>query len=233
MKLSEFANIYKVSERHVRRLIKKYESDMVGHYEQRGNEGTFIDDVGAHILKSKLKEQFDMVVEQPSDRERQLEQTLTALSIRYADAMEQIANNASAVALLEVAKDNIEKLEARTSAAEERAARASERADQVEQQAKAAIQRKIEADLARKEAEADRKQAVETLEEIRREVQLKAEAVVEAEKRAREAEDVAESAKAEAEDLRALIEQLLSARGFKRRKLLKELKEIIYKLDGE
>lgn len=245
MKLSEFANVYKVSERHVRRLIKKYESDMVGHYEQRGNEGTFIDDVGVDILKSKLKAQFDVVKAEASEDEKRLNEQLilalakcTTLAEQLADAEKRAGQNAAAVALLEAAKDNIEKLETRTSDAEERAARATERADQAERQATAAIQRKLEAEIAREEAEADRKQAIETLEGMRREAQFRAEAAVEAEeqrieaeKRAQAAEDIAElnaqeaeRAKAEAEDLKAKLEEIAAARGFKRRKLLKELK---------
>lgn len=211
MRLAEFASSYKVSERHVRRLIQKYESDMVGHYEQRGNEGTFIDDVGVEFLKGKLRTQVDVVIEQPSDRERQLEQTLMALSLRYADAMEQLAKNAGAVALLEAAKEKELALEARVGQAEERAL----------------------------EAEADRLQMSGALEEMRREAQFRAEAAheaeeqrIEAERRAQTLEDVVEinaqeaaRAKAEAEDLRAKLEAIAAARGFKRRKLLRELKK--------
>lgn len=204
MKLAEFANNYKVSERHVRRLIKKYEADMVGHYEQRGNEGTFLDDVGVEFLKSKLRTQVDVVIEKPSERERQLEQTLTALSLRYADAMEQLAKNAGAAALLEAAKEKELALEARTSDAEERAARAAERADQAERQATAATQGKLAAELALEEAE----ERVQTAENV-------------AELNAQEAA----RAKAEAEELKLKLEQIAAARGFKRRKLLKELKK--------
>ena len=210
MKLSEFANVYKVSERHVRRLIKKYESDMVGHYVQKGNEGTFIDDVGVDILKSKLKAQFDIVEAEASEDEKRLNEQLilalakcTTLAEQLADAEKRAGQNAAATALLEAAKDNIEKLETRTSDAEERAARATERADQAERKATAAIQGKLEVELALEE-EKERAQAAEDI----------------AEMNAQEAE----RAKAEAEDLRAKLEQIAAARGFKRRKLLKELK---------
>lgn len=147
MKIGEFASVYKVSERHVRRLIKKYESELVGHCVQQGNKGTFLDDAGVEILKGKLRTQFDIVSEgATSDRERQLESTITQLSLKYAEAMERIAENAGAVALLEAAKDNVEKLEVRVS-------EANERAEQAERQAAAAIQRKLETELALEEAE--------------------------------------------------------------------------------
>ena len=203
MKLSEFANIYKVSERHVRRLIKKYESDMVGHYEQRGNEGTFIDDVGVDMLKSKLKASFEVAAAGPSEEAKQLNEQLilalakcATLAEQLADAERRAGQNAAAGALLEAAKMNVAQLEAQASEAEDRAT-------QAEQQTTLAIQRKLEAELALEEAKV----------------------------RAQTAEDVAElnaqeaaRAKAEAEDLRALLEQIASSKGLKRRKLLKELK---------
>ena len=202
MKLSEFANVYKVSERHVRRLIKKYESDMVGHYEQRGNEGTFIDDVGVGILKSKLKAQFDVVDSEPSEDEKKLNEQLilalakcTTLAEQLADAERRAGQNAAAGALLEAAKANVAQLEAQASEAEERAA-------QAEQQTTLAIQRKLEAELALEEA----KERAQTAEDV-------------AELNAQEAA----RAKAEAEDLRALLEQISTSRGLKRRKLLKDL----------
>lgn len=203
MKLSEFANNYKVSERHVRRLIKKYESDMVGHYEQRGNEGTFIDDIGVDILKSKLRAQFDVVESEPSEDEKKLNEQLilalakcASLAEQLADAEKRAGQNAAAGALLEAAKMNVAQLEAQASEAEERAA-------QAERQTTLAIQRKLEAELALEEA----KERVQTAENV-------------AELNAQEAA----RAKAEAEDLRALLDQIATSRGLKRRKLLKELK---------
>lgn len=204
MKLSEFANVYKVSERHVRRLIKKYESDMVGHYEQKGNEGTFIDDAGVEILKSKLKTPFEVSVGGPSDRERQLENTITELSMRYAAACEKLVENAGAVALLEAAKEKELLLEARADQAEERALEAEKKAEEASRQAVAATQKKLETELALEEA----KERAEAAEDV-------------AELNAQEAE----RAKAESAELRAKLEQIAAARGFKRRKLLKELKK--------
>ena len=183
MKLAEFASTYKVSERHVRRLIQKYEPDMVGHYEKRGNDGTFIDNVGVEFLKSKLRTQVDVVVGGSSERERQLENAITELSMRYAAACEKLVENAGAVALLEAAKEKELALEARADRAEERA---------------------LETELALEEAK-ERAAAAEDVAELN----------------AQEAE----RAKAEAEDLRTKLEEIAAARGFKRRKLLKELRK--------
>ena len=121
MKLSEFALIFKVSERHARRLLQENESDLCGHYDRRGREGTFLDDVAVDFLKNKLQRSFDVAINQPSERERQLENQVTELSLRYAAAMEQMVKNAGAVALLEASKENVAKLELRASEAEERA----------------------------------------------------------------------------------------------------------------
>lgn len=200
MKLSEFARIYGVSERHARRLLAENEADMCGHYERRGKEGTFLDNIGVDILKSKLSKTHEMQVLSSSERERQLETNLTELSLRYAAAMEKIAESAGTAALLEAAKENGEKLEARAVAAEERAI----------------------------QAEADRLQAVETLEKVRLEAdeqRVEAEKRAQAAEDVAELNaQEAERAKAEAEDLRAKLEQIAAARGLKRRKLLKDLK---------
>ena len=212
MKISEFANVFKVSERHVRRLINKYESELVGHYVQRGNDGTYLDDEGVEILKSKLRAQFDVVPEAgPSERERQLESTITELSMRYAAAMEKLAESAGSVALLEAAKENVEKLEARVSDAEDRA----------------------------RTAEYERLQVVNVLEGMRREAKMRFDEAQEAEERAlkaekcaRAAEDVAElnaqeaeRAKAEAADLKAQLDAIAGAGRWKRKKLVKKLRK--------
>ena len=211
MKLSEFANVYKVSERHVRRLIKKYESDMVGHYVQKGNEGTFIDDVGVDILKSKLKAQFDIVEAEASEDEKRLNEQLilalakcTTLAEQLADAEKRAGQNAAAGALLEAAKMNVAQLEARAGQAEERARAAEQKAEESERLAVSAQQKKLDAELALEEA----KERAEAAEDV-------------AELNAQEAE----RAKSEAAELRAKLEQIAAARGLKRRKLLKDLKK--------
>ena len=131
----------------MRRLIKKYESDLVGHCVREGNEGTFIDDVGVEFLKSKLKAQFEVVENAPSEDEKKLnEQLLLALAKcatlaeQLADAERRAGQNAAAGAMLEAAKMNVAQLEARTDQAEERARAAEERARSAEDIAEAAGQ---------------------------------------------------------------------------------------------
>lgn len=121
MKLSEFASVYNISERHARRLLAENEADIIGHYDRRGREGTFLDDVAVEVLRNKLQKQYTVSMEPASERERQLESTVTELSMRYAAAMEKLVENAGAVALLEAAKENVVQLEARASEAEIRA----------------------------------------------------------------------------------------------------------------
>lgn len=203
MKLAEFSRIYKVSERHVRRLIQKHEADMVGHYEKHGNEGTFIDDVGVEILKSKLRATFEVSVENVSDRERKLESTIAELSMRYAAACEKLAESAGAVALLEAAKEKELALEARAETAE--AARL-EAAREVEDLRRMAEER----EAAMADAE-------------RRAVDAETVAEINAQEAAAAAQE-AERAKAVAADLQAQIDQIAASKGFKRRKLLKKLR---------
>lgn len=154
IKLSEFASVYGVSERHARRLIKKYESDMVGHWEQRGNEGTFIDDEGVEILKGKLQRTFDMVPAGPSDTEKQLNEQLilalakcASLGEQLADAERRAGQNAGAVALLEAAQMNVAQLEARVQTAEDIAEAAGQETERIKADHQAYV-KLVEADIA-------------------------------------------------------------------------------------
>lgn len=204
MKIAEFANKYRVSERHVRRLIQKYGSDMAGHFEKRGNEGTFLDDVGVEFLKSKLKASFEVVTGGPSERERQLENTITELSMRYAAACEKLVENAGAVALLEAAKEKEIALEARMERAEADRLQAAEALEQMRREAQMRVAQAEEAEEARAKAE-ERAEAAE----------LYAEA----------AGEKATQALAQADALREQMEKLATASWLERRKILKAIRK--------
>lgn len=203
MKLSEFARVYNISERHARRLFQENEADILGHYDRRGREGTFLDDVAVDVLKSKLQKQFDIVTPGGSERERALEDQLKKLLVEYAetsralaDAERRAGEGAGAVALLAAAKDMQAELKSRAEQAEEHARLA---------------------DQNRREAEEECHQMELTLEGMRREAQYRAD-------EARELDDQRARAEAKAAELQALLDQIAGSRGLKRRKLLKELK---------
>lgn len=55
IKLQDFASQCGVTDRQIHRLLKKYESELVGHYERRGVNGTWFDEEACSIIKSKMR----------------------------------------------------------------------------------------------------------------------------------------------------------------------------------
>lgn len=56
IKLQDFATKYGVTDRQVQRLLKKHEEEMSGHFERQGTNGTWIDETGEKILRSKMRQ---------------------------------------------------------------------------------------------------------------------------------------------------------------------------------
>lgn len=134
MKLTEFAGLFAVSERHARRLFSEYQADIDGHYYRDGRKGTELDDYAVEYLKSKLKKQFEIVTPGSSDKERELEDQLKKLLVEYAETSKKLADaerrageGAGAVALLAAAKEQQNDLKERVAQAEARAEQAEEK----------------------------------------------------------------------------------------------------------
>ena len=98
MKLTEFAGLFAVSERHARRLFSEYQADIDGHYYRDGRKGTELDDYAVEYLKSKLKKQFEIVTPGSSDKERELEDQLKKLLVEYAETSKKLADAEAALA---------------------------------------------------------------------------------------------------------------------------------------
>lgn len=197
MKLTEFAGLFAVSERHARRLFSEYQADIDGHYHRDGRKGTELDDYAVEYLKSKLKKQFEIVTPGSSDKERELEDQLKKLLVEYAETSKKLADaerrageGAGAILLLEAAKEQQADLK-------DRVAQAEARADQAEQ---------------------ERHQMEVTLEGIRREAQYRAD-------EAQDLDDQRARAEAKVADLQAKLDQLAVAGWRERRKILKDLKK--------
>ena len=56
IKLQDFALKYGVTDRQVQRLLKKHEDEMMGHFERKGANCTWIDETGERILRSKMRQ---------------------------------------------------------------------------------------------------------------------------------------------------------------------------------
>lgn len=55
IKLQDFANQQGVTDRQIQRLIKKYQSELQGHFERKGANGTWLDEKACEILRGKMK----------------------------------------------------------------------------------------------------------------------------------------------------------------------------------
>ncbi len=55
IKLSDFARQQGVTDRQVQRLINKYATELEGHFERRGQNGTWLSDSACELLRSKMK----------------------------------------------------------------------------------------------------------------------------------------------------------------------------------
>lgn len=118
MKLSEFARVSGISDRHARRLLADNMEGLAGHYEKRGNKGTWIDREAADYLRQLLRNPMEIHPAAPTvsieDLQAQVNDLLkqnAALAARWADAERRAGESVAAVALLEAANIRTKELE--------------------------------------------------------------------------------------------------------------------------
>ena len=159
VKISEFAKQYGISDRHARRLVAENESDLCGHFEKRGNGGTWIDEVAAEILRGKLRnpqEYVQLTIDEAD--QAALQQRIIDLQAQLLEAYKAVANERDMRAglLLELGKQQL--LAAQTDAEKERADRAEEKMLQAQEAARTA---EDIAQIAAQEAEQAKAEAAE------------------------------------------------------------------------
>lgn len=134
LKLQDFASQCGVTDRQIQRLLKKYESEVVGHFERRGVNGTWLDDEACTVLRSKMKikeivvadkrikeledkiERKDVIIERLQQREQEKDLLIEELK------KEQLR--------LEDKEQEIEKLKAENQEKDDLAAQYKEQADE-------------------------------------------------------------------------------------------------------
>lgn len=186
IKITDFAKQQGVTPRGARKLLQTYEKELDGHFERRGQNGTWIDDTAQEFLRSKMIQNPVTIYDEkalPFYEELKKEQAENReLREKLTKAFEQLAK----------AKD--EQLQTQLQLAEKVAEQKFLEAgkEQAEKQAIALRQRNVEIEVALTKAEEDNK----TLSDI-------------AEMNVQEAAE----AKKEAEDLRCELDRLKN-RGF-------------------
>ena len=69
VKLQDFAKQQGVTDRQIQRLLKKYEEELDGLFERRGQNGTWLSDDACNILRGKMKTNPIVVLENENQEE--------------------------------------------------------------------------------------------------------------------------------------------------------------------
>lgn len=207
-KLQDFAREMGVTDRMIQKHLRKYATELEGHYERKGPNGTWLDDEAQDIIRSKMRqapvaifEEDPRVNRQQKEIEDLREQLKKKDTVLYGliDKNEALKSQLEDLKLLSDGKAEAEKkaadLELALTSAEKKAAESEDLAASI-RKAKIEVEKDLEA--VKKEAE--------TAKDI-----------------AEANEQEAARAKSEAEALRAQLELIATSKGLKRRRLLKEL----------
>ena len=191
IKISDFARAQGVTPRAVQKLFKKYKTDLEGHFEEKGQNGTWLDEQAQEFLRSKMKQNPITIYDEkalPFYEELKREQAENReLREKLSEVLEKLSEAKDYQLHLQGELMEQRLLAAKATEAEQRASEAEQKAAESEKQAISARQKEIEAELALTAIEEENK----TLSDV-------------AEMNAQEAE----RAKAEAEALQAEIERL-------------------------
>lgn len=107
VRLRDFAEQYRVSQRTVQICIKENYGELGEHIDRRGKQGTWLDEFAVQFLLERIKLPSKDEVLVPTAREAALLEQLKNLGLQLADAERRVAANAEAagkVLLLEEAK---------------------------------------------------------------------------------------------------------------------------------
>ena len=135
VRLRDFAEINRISERTVQVHIKNNQEELEGHIDRRGKQGTWLDEFAVNFLLDRIQLPTKDEVLIPTPREAALLEQLSAANRMLADAERRAGENAEAagkVKFLEAAKDaqdaQINDLSVEVGKLTEKAARATEEA---------------------------------------------------------------------------------------------------------
>ena len=127
IKLSDFARQQGVTPRAVQKLLQKYEAEIEGHFERKGQNGTWFDDYAQEFLRSKMLQKPVVVYDETAsplltenkelrdklDKIRdELNETYKALvseQSKFSDLQIQLAERTTEQKFLETSKEQAEK----------------------------------------------------------------------------------------------------------------------------
>lgn len=148
VRLRDFAELHRISERTVQVHIKDNWDELEGHVDRRGKQGTWLDEFAVNYLLDRIQLPTKDEVLMPTPREAALLYELSEANRKLADAERRAGENAEAagkVLYLEAAKEaqdaQIANLAAEKGGAEERARVASEAAEKAQDELRVARER--------------------------------------------------------------------------------------------
>ena len=195
IKLSDFARLHGVTPRAVQQLVKKYENELEGHFERKGQNGTWLDQTAQEFL-----------------REHMIKNTVTVYdesSLPFYSEMQDLKKqNADLQAKLNTANEAFQTYVAGTTEQLAKAAerlQLAERAESLELQNRELTETLEKAKLAADELEARARTAEGLVEDTIREIEQTKEDLTHARTEADQAKLVAEAYKKYSEDLDAYL----------------------------
>ena len=94
IKLQDFARQMGVTDRAIQKHLKNYESDLQGHFERKGQNGTWLDDYAQDFIRERMKQQPVVVLDGEAsdllDKNRSLEQENRELQKKLIEAYEML-----------------------------------------------------------------------------------------------------------------------------------------------
>ena len=139
VRLRDFAEMHRISERTVQVHIKNNESELQGHVERRGKQGTWLDEFAVEFLLDRIQLPTKDEVLIPTPQEAALMSQLSEANRRLADAERRAGENAEAAGKVYFLEANNEAQAARIEALSKEVGETAQKAAQAALRAEKAI----------------------------------------------------------------------------------------------
>lgn len=139
VRLRDFAELHRISERTVQVHIKNNEEELAGHIDRRGKQGTWLDEFAVNFLLDRIQLPTKDEVLVPTAREAALLEKLSAASQMLAAAERAARENAEAAGKVKFLEASQKAQEDQISALSVEVGKQTEKAEQAGQKAEKAL----------------------------------------------------------------------------------------------
>lgn len=141
VRLRDFAELHRISERTVQVHIKNNEAELEGHVDRRGKQGTWLDEFAVDFLLNRIQLPTKDEILTPTPREAALMGQLSEAHRRLADAERRAGENAEAAGKVFFLEANNEAQAARIEALSREVGEVTQRCSEAEEVAQRAQER--------------------------------------------------------------------------------------------